>query len=66
MDEIGKAHGKTITQVGLNWLMQQSDCVIPIPGAKNLKQVKENIGALGWHLTVDELNLISQTEISCR
>jgi pyridoxine 4-dehydrogenase len=28
---------------------------VPIPGAKSLEQVKENLGALGWRLTPDEV-----------
>lgn len=54
MREIGQARGgKTPSQVALNWVMCQG--AIPIPGAKNVRQAQENIGALGWRLTADEV-----------
>jgi pyridoxine 4-dehydrogenase len=28
---------------------------VPIPGAKNARQVQENVGALGWSLTESEV-----------
>jgi aryl-alcohol dehydrogenase-like predicted oxidoreductase len=51
---IGEAHGgKTPSQVALNWLICKDS--LPIPGAKNVRQVQENAGALGWRLTEDEV-----------
>jgi diketogulonate reductase-like aldo/keto reductase len=52
--EIGQAHGdKTPSQVSLNWLICKG--VVPIPGAKNLRQAQENFGAVGWKLTDEEV-----------
>ena len=52
--EIGAAHGgKNPNQVALNWVICKD--AIPIPGAKNARQVQENAGALGWRLTADEV-----------
>lgn len=52
--EIGTAHdGKNPAQVALNWVMRKG--AVPIPGAKNARQVQENIGALGWQLTESEM-----------
>ena len=52
--EIGQAHGdKTPSQVSLNWLICKG--AVPIPGAKNLRQARENFGALGWRLTDEEV-----------
>ena len=53
--KIGKKYDRTPAQVALNWLIAQ-DGVIPIPGAKTPKQARENAGALGWSLSVDEVN----------
>jgi len=54
MTEIGNGHGnKTPNQVALNWLICKG--TLPIPGAKNLKQVQQNNGAVGWRLTKDEI-----------
>lgn len=54
MREIGHAHeGKSPAQVALNWLICKG--AVPIPGAKNAKQAKENTGALGWRLSQGEI-----------
>ena len=54
LNEIGQAHdGRTPAQVSLNWLMRKG--AVPIPGAKNLRQAQENLGALGWRLTEEEV-----------
>ena len=53
MREIGQKHDKTPAQIALNWLISQGN-VIPIPGAKNADQARQNAGALGWSLEADE------------
>jgi len=54
MREIGLAHGgKTPSQVALNWVMCKG--ALPIPGAKNVRQARENSGALGWRLSESEM-----------
>ena len=51
--EVGQGYaGKTPGQVALNWVMAKG--ALPIPGAKNAAQARENAGALGWRLTADE------------
>jgi len=58
MDEIAKAHGKTMGQLALNWLLLKDELIIPIPGAKNVRQATENTGAIGWQLTREEFERI--------
>lgn len=54
LQSIGEAHGgKTPGQVALNWVMAKG--AVPIPGAKNGRQARENAGALGWQLTDEEV-----------
>src|SRR5215212_7817085 len=48
--EIGEAHNKQPVQVALYWLITQKN-VLPIPGAKNERQARQNAGALGWEMT---------------
>ena len=47
--QLGEKYDKTPAQVALNWLMVQEN-VIPIPGAKNAQQARDNAGAMGWSL----------------
>lgn len=53
LSKVAKRRRKTIPQVAINWCICKS--TIPIPGAKTVKQAKENLGALGWYLSSDEL-----------
>lgn len=53
MQKIGEERGgKTISQVALNWVMMQG--IVPIPGAKNARQVEELAGACDWALSPGE------------
>ncbi|MBE9230590.1 aldo/keto reductase [Cuspidothrix issatschenkoi LEGE 03284] len=58
--EIGEKYNRTPAQVALNWLIAQGN-VIPIAGVKNAAQVKENVGALGWQMTQDEIAELEKT-----
>ena len=60
MEPIAQTHGKTIAQVALNWLLVKDESIIPIPGAKNARQAKDNAGAIGWRLTPEEHQRIAQ------
>ena len=54
MTEIGKGHGdKTPAQVALNWIICKGG--LPIPGAKTGTQAQQNLGAIGWRLTPEEM-----------
>jgi len=66
LEEIACAHEKTIAQVALNWLLTKDACIIPIPGAKNVRQARENAGAIGWRWTEAEHARISQAEVVTR
>jgi len=58
--EIAKKYGKTPAQVSLNWLVMSSDTVVPIPGAKNPKQVEDNAQAVGWRLSYEDWRKIEE------
>ncbi|MFM2064101.1 MAG: hypothetical protein RLZZ507_3772 [Cyanobacteriota bacterium] len=51
--EIANTRNKTMSQVAINWCICKG--AIPIPGAKNLEQAEQNIGALGWFLSDGEV-----------
>lgn len=63
MESIARKHDKTTGQVALNWLLCRDPLVIPIPGAKNVRQASENAGAMGWRLTDEEQ---AQIELASR
>ncbi|KAK9904950.1 hypothetical protein WJX75_006301 [Coccomyxa subellipsoidea] len=60
MRDIGSAHGgKTPGQVAINWTVCKG--ALPIPGAKNARQVREAAGALGWRLNPDEVAALDKS-----
>jgi aryl-alcohol dehydrogenase-like predicted oxidoreductase len=66
LQQIGDAHGKTTAQVALGWLLTADPRVTPIPGAKNVRQARENAGALDWRLSAEERARISAAEEASR
>ena len=50
---VAKSRNKTMSQVAINWCISKG--TIPIPGAKNSEQAKQNIGAIGWQLDAGEV-----------
>jgi aryl-alcohol dehydrogenase-like predicted oxidoreductase len=55
LDEVAKETGKTIPQVALNWLLQRPTVSTVVIGARNEQQLKDNLGAIGWNLTSDQV-----------
>jgi aryl-alcohol dehydrogenase-like predicted oxidoreductase len=55
LDVIAEETGKTVPQVALNWLLQRPTVDNVIIGARNEEQLKQNLAAVGWNLTVDQV-----------
>ncbi len=55
LDEIAKEREKTIPQIALNWLLRRPTVSSIVIGARNEQQLLENLGAIGWELTVNEI-----------
>jgi len=56
IDEISqKDGGKTSSQIALNWLLNKSRMVFPIPRASRPQRVAEDAGAVGWSLDSDDM-----------
>ena len=52
---IAQETGKTVPQIALNWLLQRPTVSTIIIGARNEAQLQENLGALGWSLTAEQV-----------
>lgn len=63
--QIGDRYGKSPSQVALRWLIE-NEHVLPIPGAKNSRQAAENVGALSFSLTAEEIQALSQATLAWR
>ncbi|MCK4849223.1 MAG: aldo/keto reductase [Candidatus Heimdallarchaeota archaeon] len=58
LKSISEEHGVTMSQVSINWLIQDKP-VVAIPGAKNLQQLESNVQAGDFQLTNDNLNQLT-------
>ncbi len=58
LQAIASEREKSPSQVALNWCICKG--TIPIPGAKNIQQMTDNLGALGWRLTEAEVRELDQ------
>jgi aryl-alcohol dehydrogenase-like predicted oxidoreductase len=55
LDEIAAETGKTVAQVALNWLLQRPTVASLVIGARNETQLRQNLGAVGWNLTSEQV-----------
>ena len=60
LDAVAKDTGKTITQVALNWLLQRPTVSNVIIGARDEAQLVQNIGAVGWSLTAEQMAVLNR------
>lgn len=60
LDEVAKETGKTVAQISLNWLLQRPTVSNIIIGARNEEQLKQNLEATGWNLTVEQVKKLDQ------
>ena len=55
IDEIARETGKTVPQIALNWVLQRPSVSTVIIGARNEEQLRQNLGAIGWRLTPEQI-----------
>jgi aryl-alcohol dehydrogenase-like predicted oxidoreductase len=55
LDEVAEETGKSVPQIALNWLLQRPTVANIIIGARNEEQLKQNLGAVGWNLTTEQV-----------
>lgn len=55
LDAIAQETGKSVPQIALNWLLQRPTVATLIIGARNETQLRDNLGAVGWSLTPEQV-----------
>ena len=60
LEEIAAETGKTVAQIALNWLIQRPTVSSIIIGARNEGQLRQNIGAIGWQLSVEQIKRLDE------
>lgn len=55
LEAVAAETGKTVPQVALNWLVQRPTVSSVIIGARNEEQLRQNLGAIGWALSSEQV-----------
>ena len=55
LDDVAMETGKTVAQVALNWLLQRPTVCNVIVGARTETQLRDNLGAIGWSLSPEQV-----------
>jgi len=55
LEEVAREVDKSVPQVALNWVMSRPTVANVIIGARNEQQLKDNLGAVGWSLSTEQI-----------
>jgi aryl-alcohol dehydrogenase-like predicted oxidoreductase len=58
LDDIAKDKGVTPAQLSLAWVLAQGDFIVPIPGARKIRHLEENVAAADLSLSPAEVDRI--------
>ena len=55
LDAVAEETGKSVPQIAINWLLQRPTVSSVILGARNEDQLRQNLGAVGWSLSGEQM-----------
>src|SRR5688572_1006238 len=55
LDQVAEETGKAVPQIAINWLLGRPTVSSVIIGARNEEQLHQNLGAVGWSLTPEQV-----------
>jgi aryl-alcohol dehydrogenase-like predicted oxidoreductase len=55
LDAVAAETGKTVPQVAINWVLRRPSVVTVIIGARTEGQLRQDLGAIGWELTPEQV-----------
>lgn len=55
IEAVAAETGRTVPQIALNWLLRRPTVSSVIIGARNEEQLRQNLGAVGWSLTAEQI-----------
>jgi pyridoxine 4-dehydrogenase len=61
LDAAAKAHGATVSQLSLAWLLQRSPVILPIAGTTSVEHLEENVAASDVKLSAAEWKAIEDS-----
>lgn len=59
LSEVAHETEKSVPQVALNWLLQRPTVANIIIGARNEEQLRQNLAAVGWNLTAEQVGRLN-------
>ena len=60
LEEVSGETGKTIPQIALNWILQRPSVSTVLIGARDEQQLRDNLGAVGWDLSSQQVARLDQ------
>jgi aryl-alcohol dehydrogenase-like predicted oxidoreductase len=60
LENVAAETGKSVPQIAINWLLQRPTISSVLLGARNEEQLRENLGAVGWTLSVDQVTRLDE------
>ncbi|MBR0793645.1 aldo/keto reductase [Bradyrhizobium manausense] len=60
LDAIAAETGRTVPQVAIAWLLSRPTVSSVIVGARDEAQLRDNLGAVGWSLSADQLKRLDE------
>jgi aryl-alcohol dehydrogenase-like predicted oxidoreductase len=60
LDAVAVETGKSVSQIALNWLLGRPSIATVIIGARDEKQLKQNLGAIGWQLSAEQIEKLDR------
>lgn len=55
LEAVAEETGRNVPQIAINWLLQRPTVSSVIIGARNEEQLRQNLGAVGWSLTPEQI-----------
>jgi aryl-alcohol dehydrogenase-like predicted oxidoreductase len=55
LEAIAQETGRAVPQIAINWLLQRPTVSSVIVGARDEAQLQQNLGAVGWTLTAEQV-----------
>ncbi len=60
LSRISAERGRTVAQTALNWVISKSEVTVAIFGCDGVEQLDDNLGAVGWELSEDEMSALDR------
>jgi len=57
---LGEAHGRTVSQIALGWLLMRPSVISPIIGPRSILQLEDNLGSIDVQLTSAEIEIFEE------